>query len=94
MKRQRCAHAKQFKRASRQLRHLRTSLGRVSRDIERQIKDQPELNAVFRRELFNAGRVLEQKRGRRKPSDPKPTHAPIYSLHAPEVECIGKRQGA
>ena len=90
IKHQRYAHAKQFGRAKRKLRTLRTYLGRVMRDIERGIKVRPELNAVFRRELFNAGRVLEHKRGRRKPNDPPPKHAPIYSLHAPEVECIGK----
>jgi transposase, IS5 family len=90
MKHQRYAHAKQFGRAKRQLRSLRTYLGRVMRDIERAVKVQPILNGLFRRELFNAGRALEQKRGRRKPSDPPPKFAPIYSLHAPEVECIGK----
>jgi IS5 family transposase len=90
IKHQRYAHAKQFKRANRSLRTLRTYLGRVMRDIERRIKERPDLNTVFRRELFNAGRVLAHKRGRRKPGDPLPVHAPIYSLHAPEVECIGK----
>jgi IS5 family transposase len=90
MKHQRYAHAKHFKRAKAKLRTLRTYLGRVMRDIERAIKTKPILNGLFRRELFNAGRVLEQKRGRRKPSDPPPKFAPIYSLHAPEVECIGK----
>lgn len=90
MKHQRYAHAKQFGRARRELRKLRTFLGRTMRDLERSIKAQPTLNGLFRRELFNAGRVLEQKRGRRKSSDPAPKFAPIYSLHAPEVECIGK----
>ena len=90
MKHQRYAHAKHFKRAKAKLRSLRTYLGRTVRDIERSLKARPELNALFRRELFNAGRVLEHKRGRRKPSDPAPKFAPIYSLHAPEVECIGK----
>ena len=90
MKHQRYAHAKQFGRAKRELRKQRTFLGRTMRDIERSIRAHPELNGLFRRELFNAGRVLEHKRGRRKPSDPTPRFAPIYSLHAPEVECIGK----
>ena len=90
MKHQRYAHAKHFKRARAKLRSLRTYLGRTMRDIERAIKVQPEFNGLFRRELFNAGRVLEHKRGRRKPTDPAPKFAPIYSLHAPEVECIGK----
>ena len=52
MKHQRYAHAKQFKRAGRELRRLRTYLGRVIRDIERQIKDKPALNVIFRPMLF------------------------------------------
>jgi len=82
IKHQRYAHAKQFQRANRQLRRLKTQLGRVSRDIERKIAGQPSLNAAFRPELFRAGRVLAQERRQRGPK--------IYSLHAPEVECIGK----
>ena len=38
---QRYAHAKQFKRANRALRTLRTYLGRVCRDLVRKIKGQP-----------------------------------------------------
>jgi IS5 family transposase len=87
---QRYAHAKHFKRARAKLRTLRTYLGRTMREVERAIKARPELNTAFRRELFNAMRVLEHKRGRRRPNDPPPEYAPIYSLHAPEVECIGK----
>ncbi len=82
IKHQRYAHAKQFKRAKRSLRTLKTYLGRVMRDIERAIAKEPALNAHFRRELYLAGRVLAQKRGERGPK--------VYSLHAPEVECIGK----
>jgi transposase, IS5 family len=105
MKHQRYAHAKQFKRAGRELRFLRVRLGRVMRDIERAIADRPDLDAHFRRELFNASRVLAYKRGRvvtkgfsagASGADPhprgsaQPGPAPIYSLHASEVECIGK----
>ena len=78
---QRYAHAKQFKRANRSLRRLKTYLGRTIRDISRQIAGEEDLQAIFKRELHLAGRVLEQKqrqRGRK-----------VYSLHAPEVECIG-----
>ena len=82
IKHQRYAHAKQFKRAKRSLRTLKTYLGRVIRDIERAIVKEPALNAAFRRELYLAGRVLAQKRGERGKK--------VYSLHAPEVECIGK----
>ena len=43
LRHQRYAHAKQFKRANRALKTLRTQLGRVSRDIRRKIKDNAEL---------------------------------------------------
>src|SRR5215203_4695038 len=79
---QRYAHAKQFKRAARALRSLRTMLGRVIRDIIRKIVGRPELAEVFALPLSLARRVKDQRqreRGRK-----------IYSLHAPEVECIGK----
>lgn len=82
IKHQRYAHAKQFNRAKRSLRTLKTQLGRVMRDIERRIKGRADLNELFRRELFNAGRVLAQDRRQRGKK--------LYSLHAPEVECIGK----
>lgn len=82
IKHQRYAHARQFKRARRSFRTLKTYLGRVMRDIERAIAKQSSLNAHFRRELYLAGRVLTQKRGDR--------GRKVYSLHAPEVECIGK----
>ena len=79
---QRYAHAKQFKRAGKALRKIRTFLGRIERDIARRIKDNEALRDVFRRPLYLAERVREQRqksRGRK-----------VYSLHAPEVECIGK----
>jgi len=79
---QRYAHAKQFKRAGRALRTIRTYLGRVRRDVARKVRGEPELRRIFARDLWLAERVREQRqhqRGRK-----------IYSLHAPEVECIGK----
>jgi IS5 family transposase len=82
IKHQRYAHAKQFKRANKALRRLRTMLGRVVRDIGRKIGGRPELAEVFALPLSLARRVRDQRqreRGRK-----------IYSLHAPEVECIGK----
>ncbi len=82
MKYQRYAHAKQFKRARRELRRLKTFLGRVIRDIDRQVRSSPSLNTIFRPKLFLAGRVHAQQRGQRGPK--------VYSIHAPEVECIGK----
>ena len=79
---QRYAHAKQFKRANRALRKLRTYLGRVIRDIARKIDSDPGLEAAFAHLLSLARRARAQERGQRGPK--------IYSLHAPEVECIGK----
>jgi transposase, IS5 family len=79
---QRYAHAKQFKRANRALRKLKTYLGRVIRDIARKIEGDPSLEAKFAWLLSLARRVRAQERGQRGPK--------IYSLHAPEVECIGK----
>src|SRR6478736_2896563 len=79
---QRYAHAHQFKRANRSLRKLKTYLGRVIRDIERHIVGNEGLREPFVRPLFLARRVLEQDRRQR--------GRKVYSLHAPEVECIGK----
>jgi IS5 family transposase len=63
-------------------RKLKTYLGRIIRDIKRQIADDAELDTIFKWPLYQASTVLEQRqrqRGRK-----------IYSLHAHEVECIGK----
>ncbi len=80
---QRYAHAKHYKRARRQLKKLKTWLGRTIRDIERQISGNDALQDIFRAELWKAERVRTQR-----PRDDIPKK--IYSLHAPEVECIGK----
>jgi IS5 family transposase len=82
IKHQRYAHAKQFKRAGKALRKLKTYLGRTIRDIARQIVGEDELQGIFRRPLHLASRVLEQRQNQRGKK--------VYSLHAPEVECIGK----
>jgi transposase, IS5 family len=84
IKHQRYAHAKQFKRANRALKTLRTYLGRVIRDIARKLDGNVGLldGIAFDRMLTLARRVLDQKQRQR--------GAKIYSLHAPEVECIGK----
>jgi transposase, IS5 family len=79
---QRYAHAKQFKRANRMLKKLRTYLGRVIRDITRKIDGDSRLEAAFAQLLMLARRVREQQQRQRGPK--------VYSLHAPEVECIGK----
>jgi IS5 family transposase len=83
IKHQRYAHAKQFKRANRLLKKLRTYLGRVIRDIARKIEGDGWLEEmVFGPILSLARRVRDQQARQRGPK--------VYSLHAPEVECIGK----
>ena len=79
---QRYAHAKQFKRANRALRTLRTYLGRVMRDIMRKIKGDAAKQAAFAQLLSLAHAVRHQHQRQRGKK--------IYSLHAPEVECIAK----
>jgi IS5 family transposase len=79
---QRYAHARQFKRAKRSLRKLKTYLGRVIRDIARKIDGDHGLEGSFAHLLSLSRRVRQQQRGQR--------GAKVYSLHAPEVECIGK----
>src|SRR4051812_15066281 len=79
---QRYAHARQFNRAAKALRRIRTMLGRVIRDVVRKTKGHEALESLFARPLALARRVKDQRqreRGRK-----------VYSLHAPEVECIGK----
>jgi len=78
----RYSHAHQFRRARRALKFLRTRLGRVIRDINRKIDGRPELEARFGRLLDLALKVRHQDHRQRGPK--------VYSLHAPEVECIGK----
>ena len=82
IKHHRYAHAKQFKRVGKVLRKLKTYLGRTIRDIGRQITDDEQLQDIFRLPLHLASRVLNQKQ--------KQVAKKVYSLHAPEVECIGK----
>lgn len=77
----RYAHARQMKRAKREQRRLRTYLGRVMRDIERHIKRKPDLGARFAGVLGIAHRIHAQRRHDK--------HK-VYSVHAPEVECIAK----
>ena len=82
IKSQRYAHAKQFRRHRRQVKFLRIRLGRVIRDIARRSEGNAMLEAALRDELHLARRVRDQQRRQQAPK--------VYSLHAPEVECIGK----
>jgi IS5 family transposase len=76
------SHAKQFKRHHRQLRLLKSRLGRVIRDIRRKIEGRPELEAIFEAPLARAAQIRSQQQRQR--------GWKLYSFHTPEVECIGK----
>ncbi|WP_317201529.1 IS5 family transposase [Janthinobacterium sp.] len=84
----RYAHARQFNRAKAQTKKLRVMLGRVIRDTQRKsgqlqlpAKEQARLGKL----LEIAQRIHSQQRVRAEGAPPK-----IYSVHAPEVECIAK----
>ena len=74
----RYAQARQMKRARRETKRLRLFLGRVIRDIRRKCpKPVPTLKALLER----SERILRQQRH---------DTGKLYSVHAPEVECIAK----
>jgi transposase, IS5 family len=79
----RLVHSGRRRQAERQVRQLRTWLGRLFRDIGRKIAGDAVAEDAFAGPLGLIARLLRQRRedrGRDK----------LYSLHAPEVECIGK----
>src|SRR5246127_5036751 len=78
----RYAHAKQFRRHQRQLRILRSRLGRIIREIRRKIEGQPAREQTFALRLGRASQIRSQQQRQR--------GWKLYSFHAPEVECIGK----
>jgi IS5 family transposase len=78
MAQSRYAHARQMKRARACTRKLRTHLGRVIREIERQ-QSQPQ--GLFGKLLETAKRIHAQERG---------DGQKVYSVHEPEVACIAK----
>jgi IS5 family transposase len=82
---QRYAHARQMNRAKTQTRKLRTYLGRIIRDIERKMRLGEQSPSRMAKLLQVATRIHTQPRKRSEGDPPK-----IYSVHAPEVECIAK----
>ena len=78
----RYAHAKQFKRMNKQIKFLRTRLGRVIHDIRRKIYADAERQVAFAGALSKASQIRRQK--------PRQRGWKLYSWHAPETECIGK----
>jgi IS5 family transposase len=77
----RYAHARQMRRARREIKRLKTYLGRVARDVSRKLATRPGLAPHFATPLARVQRLLAQQ---------KNDHAKLYSLHAPEVECLSK----
>src|SRR5262249_21760370 len=78
----RYAPAKKLNRHRRQLRILRTRLGRLSRSIPRNLSRNARLEAVFAWPLSRADQIRSQQQRQR--------GWKLYSFHAPEVECIGR----
>jgi len=74
----RYAHARQFKRMRRQLRKMRTYVGRLIRDIRRKTTDMDDDLVSL---LDRADRIRRQQ-----PQDKNK----LYSLHEPQVQCISK----
>jgi IS5 family transposase len=82
---QRYAHARQMNRAKAQTRKLRTYLGRIIRDIQRKLTAEQQAPSRMSQLLQVAMRIYTQPRKRSEGDPPK-----LYSVHAPEVECIAK----
>src|SRR5260370_41708670 len=78
MQSSRYAHARQMKRARACTRKLKTQLGRVIREIERQTE---EPSMKLDKLLQTAHRIYEQQRQDKDK---------IYSVHEPEGQCIAK----
>jgi len=74
-------HARQMKRANREIKQFKTLVGRVMRDCNRKIETRAELREKFTEILSQTKHLLERKN-----SDSKK----LYSLHEPEVVCISK----
>jgi IS5 family transposase len=78
MQSSRYAHARQMKRARACTRKLKTQLGRIVREIERQIETP---SGKLEKLLQTAHRIhIQEKHDKDK----------IYSVHEPEVHCIAK----
>jgi IS5 family transposase len=78
MQSSRYAHARQMKRARASTRKLRTQLGRIVREIERQVNAPSNKLSKL---LAIAHQIYAQQRHDKNK---------IYSVHEPEVECIAK----
>lgn len=80
----RLIHRGRHREAERKVARMRTWLGRLARDIARKISDTAQaVREAFATPLERVNRLLRQRREDRGKDK-------LYSLHAPEVECIGK----
>jgi transposase, IS5 family len=78
----RYAHARQYTRMRKALRTLRSRVGRVMRDVERQLDSASANSQRALQELIGrTKRILSQKQKDKNK---------LYALHAPEVECLAK----
>jgi len=75
----RYAHAGQMKRAKKEFKKVKSYLGRVTREIGRKVDLSKDAELLFL--VSQAEQLLKQE---------KNTPKKLYSLHAPEVECIAK----
>ncbi len=73
--------AKQMKRAKKEQNKIKTYLGCVIRNVEREILKRPDLAFAFKETLEKTKVALAQGQN---------SKDKIYSWHAPEVECIAK----
>jgi IS5 family transposase len=79
---QRYAAARQMRRARREQKRLKVYLGRVYRDLQRKLPAQSSpVRDRFAQPMARVKRLLAQERN---------DQNKLYSLHAPEVECIAK----
>ncbi len=77
----RYSFARQMRRAEACFKKIKIYLGRVYRNIKRELQDAPDLRVHFSDLLSKAKQLMHQKRNDKNK---------LYSLHAPEVECIAK----
>ena len=75
-------HARQVKRAKKETKKLKVMLGRVIRDIRRKAKDCGKQLSEKLQESLRIAELINQQQ--------KDDKGKIYSMHAPEVECIAK----
>ena len=77
----RYGHARQFKRMRKEIKKLKNYLGRVQRDVRRQLSKMSLEDRCLTDLLNKASSLLTQTRTSKNK---------LYSLHAPEVVCISK----